>query len=129
MGKRFNQPESTAYDQENSAGAMNKWGNSSFYFYNDANDKMPSIDINYSFINPVDYESHSKMMTNNNKSKLSTIDSNPSNNYNPNHNNTTNNNNNTNDDYLSMTYSYLSSSSIFSNILSKSLSSESITNG
>ena len=118
LGKKFNQP--TVYEQtSNGAGSMNKYGNSSFYFYNDASDKMPDVDNNYSFISPVEYESHSKAMPNNsrNKSKLNTIDNNNS----PTH-------NNSNEDYLTMTYSYLSTSSIFSNILSKSLSTESITN-
>lgn len=126
MGKRFNPSLNTDnYESlhDTSEISLNKCGNSSFYFYNE-NDKMPTLDISYSFINPNDCENvNSKYRGAVKKTHDNEISSDKLKQYGKMKSLSENDN-----DYLSMTYSYLSSSSLFSSILSKSPSSDSIYN-
>lgn len=120
LGKKFNESE---VDPHLPAADLTKWGNSSFYFCNDSNVGMPtSIDLesNYSIINPSTVDESDSGRTNLRSPKTAAK---------PMHKKSASETSNEkhDNDYLSMTYSYLSSSALFSNLLSKSLSSDSLT--
>lgn len=109
---------------------MNKIGNSSFYFCNDTLPTSPtspaSLEANYSIIAPSEYESALTRNKSTPRSAAPIVGVSQSVPPRKPH-KSTSADNDADADYLSMTYSYLSSSSILSNLLSKSLSTDSLT--